>query len=179
MKPNPVTLITNLEYVLVDGTGVRTHTHALVITQPDAEDLGQRLVGPHAVLRGFAYSHTNGTFDMHIPSGEYTTEAAASHGMQFLKDDGSTTPLVTGLLMRFKDGPTLQLQRWCDAADTRPIHVETIEADDSSELYRRLWTTLDDRIGEFWPREGMPVVAWTDKRQALSMRRQISRAAWG
>lgn len=180
--PRPIVLITNLSYVSIRGTGVRTMTNALVLEPADDDPQTQRLVGERSKVRGFAYSSANPTFDIHLhdmPEIAFTVADAASPHL-FISTDGAVQPLSTGLILTIAGGPVLELMR--QTHDDRGIMVERIEERHRGARYGVLWNLLDQRVGEFFTEEHaglfQPVVVHLPAEQAKRIRDQQAKV-WG
>jgi hypothetical protein len=155
-----ITMFTNISAVTIDG--VRTFSHALLV-EPERPD---ERIGGSAKLRGFMVCGASPTFDVFLKSAEFTREDGQSPHI-FIGSKG-IKPLATGLILTFKDGPTVQVVR--GTYDERPICIDEF-ADDAD--YEAIWIRLTQRVAEFWYAPNMPVLAWHN---ATAVRRTAGKA---
>lgn len=146
-------LITNLEYVTVNG--VRTHTNALLLEEyyfmrSDAK--------PSCRVRGFGMDPAWPTFDMAASTIEHTLVPARSSSVM-LTDEGEE-PLLVGAILRLGDGGEIHLVT-CDRS--RPVDVQTITGDVEERVVLDVWDTLQQKVVDYWDKPGMPMLTWVQK----------------
>lgn len=142
------TLFTNLRFVTLNG--VRTFTRALLL-EP-SEDLLNR--GTTAFgIRGFGTDAAWPVFDVRVPSLEYTSATGESADL-FVSGEGEPRPLATGAILRFKDGPEVQLL----AEDGRQA-IDIMEFAPDADI-RDVWDVLPRKVAEYYGAPNMPVLNW-------------------
>lgn len=142
-------LITNLGDVTIGD--IRTYTHALLLTDNEGRDMGRN--GRFAA-RGFATEAGEPTFDMRLPSIDYTfeLEPVPDHikamGGQVLSMRGTLRVKNTGgdpigdVSIGLTSGSLL---------DGRPIDFETFAGDDRSpRFYTSIWNRLQAKVAHYW-----------------------------
>ena len=140
------TLFTNLECVTIGA--VRTYTHALLLC--DDEGLPRRR---QCKVRGFGTDPAWPTFDIFVDSLEYTMEDAQGNLFK-LKDDGTTEAIITGAILKLKDGPEIHLVA---QNQEHSIDIQTFEGED---IIEDIWEVLKEKVPHYWDRPNMPLLAW-------------------
>lgn len=144
------TLITNLEYVWVNG--VRTFTHALLVEETEGlfED-----TPPRRQILGFGTEGSAPTFDLDVPSIQYEIGPIRRGGPILVSDSGNTQPLFSAAEMRFfKGGPTLRLHV---ADPERPLDIQSWEGDPGDRVVLRIWEVLPSKVATYWRAPRMPI----------------------
>ncbi len=163
---NKFTLITNLDYITVDGKlPVRTHASALLLQEMPAMfgDEGRM----DYRVRAFGPDPAWPVFEFLVKSLDYTTEAAATNAV-FIGTDDKVKPLGSGVIMRFaEDGPVLQL--WASKQEL-PIDVTKFEGD---VITSHVWPALQRKTAEFWDPPAMPVLLHTPVPQVVNAIRRM------
>ncbi len=141
-KPERFVLITNLQYVSIGP--VRTHCYALLLSEGvHFFDETKR----RCQMRGFLTDPALETFDMDIPSIEFTSDAAAS-GHVFVGGDGEVRPLFSGGIFKIAaDGPTVSLVKDDDRAD---FDIQRFEGPRDESPILRVWAVLQPKVRQYW-----------------------------
>lgn len=142
------TLITNLEWVTING--IRTYTHALLLTD------GAYAFGPsdrrRYQVRGFGTDSAWPVFDLDVPSIEYTLADARSGAIMLTDDDPAGRPLISGAIMQIKDGPRADLV----VSDRKaPLQVDQFMCS-----ILQVWDVLPMYVRRFWTAPNMPTLHW-------------------
>jgi len=141
------TLITNLQFVTLQG--VRTHTHALLISR--TESFFERGT-PKFELRGFVSNAAMPSFDAVIPTDEYRLVDAASQHM-VIGGDGEMRPLSSGAIMEIEGFAPVQLVKMTYKPNL-PLDVQRLP--DGTDI-SRVWTKLEENVARYWQSPNMPV----------------------
>lgn len=142
-------LFTNIQFVIINN--VRTYTHALLL-----ED-AQGVLDPKSrsySLRGFSLDETVPSFD--FPLNSKTYELIDAHSGAIFIGNRGPRPLASGYIMRFENGPTVQLF----TATTQPLCIDEISGDPCTSPVLRVWAILQPRIRQHWDAPNMPTVKW-------------------
>jgi len=140
-------LFTNLQFVRYND--VRFYCAALLLSE--TKDLFGR--GRRREVRGFGTDPALPVFDLRVDSIDFTS-ASAESADQFIGHEGVARPLVTGMILKLHDGPSLQLL----AQETdRPICVDRFEGDGK---ICEVWEKLSHRVRQFWHAPNFPVVSF-------------------
>lgn len=145
--PEKYILITNLNWVTIGP--VRTNTHALLLE--DAVLLGDR----QCKVRGFGTDAAWPVFDIFLKSIEHELVDAQGN-VHMLKED-KLVPLITGALLRLKNGPELQLVT-CNRS--RPLDIQTFESEGGDRKILEVWEVLERKVPEYWDAPNMPLLSW-------------------
>ena len=141
------TLITNLEWVTVNG--IRTFTHALLVSDHFDKKL-RRLQ-----LRGFHVCPASPVFDLDIPSTAYTLTDAHSSNVMIVSDhEPELRPLCSGAIMQMEGGPRVDL---VVSHRKRPLDIRTFEGERS---ILQAWDMLPGLIRSYWTAPNMPTLQW-------------------
>lgn len=133
------TLITNLRYVTIGE--VRTYTNALLLS--DAR--GQ------CGLRGFGVDPTWGTFDVTVPSLDYTVTDTQGRPLDQPRGGGFGNVFDCGN-MQFAGGPHVHL--WI--SDSKyPIQISPVY-----DNILDVWAVLPGLVRRYWKNSGMPSISW-------------------
>lgn len=140
-------LITNLEYVVVNG--VRTFTHALLLTEGKAFFRD----GVRRELRGFGTDPAWPTFDLTVPSMIYTLMPASNPHVVMITDAAPEgRPLLSGAIMQIEGGPRVDL---VVSNPEQPLDIQTF---DGSIL--QVWQVLPRLVRKYWTAPNMPALHW-------------------
>jgi len=138
MIPERHILITNLSAVLVNG--VRTYTYALLLSE---------LKGT-TQIRGFGTDSTWPTFDLFVPSLDYTLTNPQGEIWNAPRPPGY--PKFTGGIMQFVGGPRVDL--WISNGST------SIRIDPAKANILDVWAVLPGLVRKFWIHSGIPTIQW-------------------
>ena len=144
------TLITNLEWAVVNG--IRTFTHALLVSDHEgAFDKNTR----RRQLRGFGTDPAWPVFDLDIPSTSYTLSDARSGNVMILSgNDPKPRPLCSGAIMQIESGPRVDL---LVSDQRRPLDVRTFPRE---VTIRDVWDVLPGLVRSYWTAPNMPTLQW-------------------
>lgn len=157
IKPR-YTLITNLDYVTVNG--IRTFTHALLAERTDSIFDHDK---PQHKLRGFSTDPSLPTFDTVIPTDEFDLVPAQS-GHLFIGGDGEPRPLLGGAIMKIVGAPDVQLIAGVNSRE--PIDVHRFPEDTHVDM---VWEMLSRKVAEHWTAPNMPLPQWMPSAAVRSM----------
>ena len=145
IKNTSFTLVTSLDYVSIGP--VRTMTHALLLESGDDEFFKCE----RHRLRGFSVEACLPTFDLDLPTGEFTMIDAQSQHV-FIGSNGNLKPLVSGARMRFAgfDHDIQLIALYRSTLDVCRLP--------SSTDYIELWRELAARVAHHWIWPNMPVI---------------------
>jgi hypothetical protein len=141
-------LITNLGAVTIGD--IRTYTHALLLIDTKGCDMARN--GRFAA-RGFATEAGEPTFDMRLPSIDYTFELEPVP--DFIKNTGGQVLSTRGTLHVKNTGGDpindVSMVLACGSFDGRPIDFETFAGDDrDGRFYPSLWNRLQAKVAHYW-----------------------------
>lgn len=149
--PSRYTLITNLDYVIVGQ--VRTSSHALLVES--CEHPLMRGEARHQ-LRGFCTTPSVPTFDIDIPSYEFSLEDAASHNIMTLRHgEDEPTPLMHGAIMHIPGFVDVQLIAGVNSR--RGLDVKRYP--DNTDI-GQVWADLELKVLEYWEAPNIMVPQW-------------------
>jgi hypothetical protein len=153
------TLITNLDYVSVNG--LRTNCSALLLEETDHSTNGlfNSMHGASGTIRrqirGFGPDGAWPVFDLDVPSLEFAAEGVATNHVLMMSSDGERVkPLMSGARLQFKDGPEILL--WAEN-DEYPIAVEVYPAGIS---ITEVWPDVVRNAARYWKAPNMPLLQW-------------------
>ena len=147
------TLITNLEFVVVNG--VRTHTHALLVEEGPSMFGG----GADRRIRGFGMDPAWPVFDiMGLPSIDFEL-TDASGGPLFISDSNPEgRPLYSGAIMQMAaGGPKIDL---IVQDHEQALDIKRFEGRYGDSIITKVWDHLSATVGRFWRAPNMPRLAW-------------------
>ncbi len=161
--PNRFTLITSIDYVCIGP--VRTFTHALLVESTSDGFLRE---GIRHRLRGFTVHASSPTFDLELPTCEFTLTDARS-GNLFIGGDDQLRPLFSGSIMRFPG-----LAHDIELIAKYRSNIDVLRLPDGTE-YDALWLELERRVAHHWTAPFMPRI---EHRSANMVRGEVGRPSF-
>ena len=150
---NRYTLLTNLDYVV--ASGVRTYTSALLVVREPSPFDERR---PRHLIRGFRTQASLPTFDLEVPSDEFTLVDA--HNPSFLVASEASgeppRPLLREAIVRWAG-----MERHPDVSlvvDVNSPHGIDVHRFAAETPILQVWAVMERKIIQYWTAPFFPIV---------------------